>query len=103
MATKSFAKASKHAENDVQMRKLDPEIEVTMASGVRVVAPGGARLAMGIVDEVGDIVDLACRIFGVGCPPSGGGNTGTGTGCYKIIMPDGATVTICPAPQVAIA
>jgi hypothetical protein len=77
-------------------------IQMDFEDGTTVVAPEGFSFNKSTLGDVGDIIDIACKITGW-CGGGGGGSGGGGSGCYTIILPDGTKITICPPPKTAIA
>lgn len=72
------------------------QMRLEYPDGTQVVGPlnGSLPSAEALRVTAGDIIDIACRIFPKLC--GGGGGGGGGDGCYKITLPDGTTITICP-------
>jgi len=80
-------------------------VRMDFANGTALQAPAGASITPGLVSDIKDIIDIACKLTdwcgGGGKGGSGGGSGGSGgggggTGCYTIVTPDGTTITICP-------
>lgn len=65
---------------------------VRFPDGTAVIAPSHevALNAKSVAGTIGDIIDIACKLFPKICGVRGGG------GCYVIIGPDGTKITICP-------
>lgn len=94
----------REAENiDISGRitRLPPQIQVDFESGTQLIAPGNARFALGVIDDIEKGLDILCRVFGWGCPKPSPGGSGGSSGCIIIRTPDGTTITICP-PTTAI-
>lgn len=74
--------------------------ELQFEDGTTVSGPadGISLSAKSAAVTAGDIIDIACMIFPKLCAPKDpdGGGGGGGSGCYKISLPDGTTITICP-------
>jgi len=83
---------------------LPQQIQVDFEDGSAIVAPVGEATirAASVASTVGDIIDIACKLFPKLCGGGGDGGGGGGgkPGCYVIIGPDGTTITICPPMKV---
>lgn len=82
---------------------LPQQVRVDFEDGSAVVAPvGEATIYAGSVSvTVGDIIDIACKLFPKLCGGGGNGGGGGKPGCYIIIGPDGTEIRICPPPKIA--
>ena len=79
-------------------------IQMDFDNGTTFIAPENVAFTKNILDDIGDIIDIGCKLTGwCGGDNGGGGGTSSGSGCYTIITPDGTKITICPPPQMAIA
>lgn len=76
-------------------------IQMDFDNGTTFIAPENVAFTKNILDDIGDIIDIGCKLTGW-CGGNGGGTSG-GSGCYTIITPDGTKITICPPSQMAIA
>lgn len=93
---------SKKLEISGKIRKLT-SIQMDFDNGTTFIAPEDVAMTKSIIGDIGDIIDVGCRLTGWCGGGSGGGSSGGSTGCYTIITPDGTSITICPPPQRAIA
>jgi hypothetical protein len=79
-------------------------LHVELDNGISVTAPEEVIFKQGSLKNVGDIIDIACKLTGW-CGGGGGGGGGGGDGCTTITIqnPDGSTTTIkhCPAKVMA--
>ena len=82
---------------------LPQQVRVDFEDGSAVVAPVGEVTihSASLKTTIGDIIDIACKIFPKLCGEKDGGGGGTKPGCYTIIGPDGTTITICPPAKAA--
>ncbi len=74
-------------------------VQVVFEDGSSITAPSDDLLPLSeasVAITVGDIVDIACKIFPKLCGGGNGGGGGGKPGCYEIKGPDGTTITICP-------
>lgn len=82
---------------------LPQQVRVDFEDGSAIVAPVGEATVnqASVASTVGDIIDIACKLFPRLCGSSGGDGGGRKPGCYTITGPDGTEIRICPPPQKA--
>lgn len=92
-----IARAKPELQGRISKRNL---LHVELDDGTTVTAPEAVIFKAGSFGNIGDIIDIACKLTGW-CGGSGGG----GGGCTTITItnPDGSTTTIktCPAKYIA--
>jgi hypothetical protein len=83
----------------ISMRNL---LHVELDDGTSVTAPEAVIFKAGSFGNIGDIIDIACKLTGW-CGGGGGGGGGDGCTTITITNPDGSTTTIktCPAQKIA--
>src|SRR6266567_3911862 len=80
-------------------------VHLELEDGLTVIAPEEVIFRKGAMSDIGDIVDIVCKVTGW-CGGKDGGGGGGGDGCTTITIqnPDGSSTTIktCP-PKGSIA
>ena len=78
-------------------------LHVELDEGITVTAPEAVLFKAGSLGNIGDIIDIVCKLTGW-CGGGGGGGGGKGDGCTTITIqnPDGSSTTIKQCPPKAV-
>lgn len=107
-STSTYAYADEHPEASRTKLELNGKmtsrsvVHVELADGISVIAPEEVIFKKGAMGEVGDIIDIVCKLTGW-CGGGGGGGGGGGCTTITITNPDGSSTTIktCPPAKIA--